>query len=66
MNQGLPLKNIAIIHKLKHDALSKFDDLVRKNDLVNQKFVFKKVYQYEESLNIFKNNLCIVVKQEKV
>ncbi|CAD8077604.1 unnamed protein product [Paramecium primaurelia] len=60
-----PLKQYAIINKLKQDALQKFSDLVKKNDLVNQKFVFKKVYQYEESLNVLKSNLCLVVKQEK-
>ncbi|CAD8084665.1 unnamed protein product [Paramecium sonneborni] len=60
-----PLKNQAIVNKLKHDALQKFSDIVKKNDLVNQRFVFKKVYQYEESLSVLKTNLCIVVKQEK-
>ncbi|CAD8086203.1 unnamed protein product [Paramecium sonneborni] len=60
-----PLKQQAIIYKLKKDALQKFSELVKKNDLVNQKFVFKKVYQYEESLNVLKTNLCLVVKLEK-
>ncbi|CAK56775.1 unnamed protein product (macronuclear) [Paramecium tetraurelia] len=60
-----PLKQQAIVHKLKQDALQKFSELVKKNDLVNQKFVFKKVYQYEESLNVLKQNLCLVVKEEK-
>ncbi|CAD8073811.1 unnamed protein product [Paramecium sonneborni] len=59
------LKQQSIIRKLKHDALDKFSELVRKNDLVNQKFVFKKVYQYEESLNILKSNLLTIVKSEK-
>ncbi|CAD8180216.1 unnamed protein product [Paramecium octaurelia] len=59
------LKQKAIVQKLKQDALQKFSELVKKNDLVNQKFVFKKVYQYEESLKSVKNNLCVVIKQEK-
>ncbi|CAD8118325.1 unnamed protein product [Paramecium sonneborni] len=59
------IKQNAIIQKLKQDALQKFSELVKKNDLVNQKFVFKKVYQYEESLLSVKHNLCVVIKQEK-
>ncbi|CAD8174955.1 unnamed protein product [Paramecium pentaurelia] len=59
------IKQKAIISKLKQDALQKFSELVKKNDLVNQKFVFKKVYQFEESLKSIKHNLCIVIKQEK-
>ncbi|CAD8156585.1 unnamed protein product [Paramecium octaurelia] len=65
MQKEQTLKQQAIIRKLKHDALDKFSELVRKNDLVNQKFVFKKVYQYEESLNVLKSNLQTIVKQEK-
>ncbi|CAK71970.1 unnamed protein product (macronuclear) [Paramecium tetraurelia] len=65
MQKEQTLKQQAIIRKLKHDALDKFSELVRKNDLVNQKFVFKKVYLYEESLNVLKSNLQTIVKQEK-
>ncbi|CAD8078829.1 unnamed protein product [Paramecium sonneborni] len=65
MQKEQTLKQQAIIRKLKHDALDKFSDLVKKNDLVNQKFVFKKVYQFEESLNVLKSNLQTIVRQEK-
>lgn len=44
----------AIIFKLKYDALLEFSYLVKKNDLRNQKYIFKKVYQYEESIQIIK------------
>ncbi|CAD8162292.1 unnamed protein product [Paramecium pentaurelia] len=63
--QGMALKEQAIIYKLKYDALEEFDQLVKKNDLKNQKYIFKRVYQYEESLSIIKQNMCLITKQFK-
>ncbi|CAD8087653.1 unnamed protein product [Paramecium sonneborni] len=63
--QGMALKEQAIIYKLKYDALEEFDQLVKKNDLKNQKYIFKRVYQYEESLSIIKQNMCLIAKQFK-
>ncbi|CAD8066935.1 unnamed protein product [Paramecium primaurelia] len=63
--QGMALKEQAIIYKLKYDALEEFDQLVKKNDLKNQKYIFKRVYQYEESLSIIKQNMCLIIKQFK-
>ncbi|CAK72901.1 unnamed protein product (macronuclear) [Paramecium tetraurelia] len=64
-SQGMALKEQAIIYKLKYDALEEFDQLVKKNDLKNQKYIFKRVYQYEESLSIIKQNMCLIARQFK-
>ncbi|CAD8172866.1 unnamed protein product [Paramecium octaurelia] len=63
--QGMTIKEQAIIYKLKYDALEEFDQLVKKNDLKNQKYIFKRVYQYEESVSIIKQNICLIAKQFK-
>ncbi|CAD8097985.1 unnamed protein product [Paramecium sonneborni] len=64
-SQDMALKEKAIIYKLKYDALEEFDSLVKKNDLKNQKYVFKRVYQYEESLSVIKSNIHLIVRQFK-
>ncbi|CAD8176444.1 unnamed protein product [Paramecium pentaurelia] len=63
--QEMALKEKAIIYKLKYDALEEFDSLVKKNDLKNQKYVFKRVYQYEESLSVIKQNIIFIARQFK-
>ncbi|CAD8086157.1 unnamed protein product [Paramecium sonneborni] len=60
----IPLRLQQIIHQLQCDSLQKFNQLIKKQNLVNQMFDFKKAYLFEESLKILKHNLYLIVKQE--
>ncbi|CAD8174993.1 unnamed protein product [Paramecium pentaurelia] len=60
----LPLRFQQIIHQLQQNSLQKFNQLIKKQNLVNQMFDFKKAYLFEESLKVLKQNLYLIVKQE--
>ncbi|CAD8084709.1 unnamed protein product [Paramecium sonneborni] len=62
--EKLSLRFQQIIHQLQQDSLQKFNQLVKKQNLVNQMFDFKKAYLFEESLKVLKQNLYLIVKQE--
>ncbi|CAD8180186.1 unnamed protein product [Paramecium octaurelia] len=62
--ENLPLRQKQIIHQLQQSSLIKFNQLIKKQNLLNQMFDFKRAYQFEESLKILKLNLYVIVKQE--
>ncbi|CAK80933.1 unnamed protein product (macronuclear) [Paramecium tetraurelia] len=62
--EKLQLRQKQIIHQLQQSSQIKFNQLIKKQNLVNQMFDFKRAYQFEESLKVLKLNLYVIVKQE--
>ncbi|CAD8172443.1 unnamed protein product [Paramecium octaurelia] len=62
--EKLSLRLQSIIHQLQENSLQRFNQLIKKENLVNQIFDFKKACLFEESLKVLKLNFFLIVKQE--
>ncbi|CAD8077568.1 unnamed protein product [Paramecium primaurelia] len=62
--EKLSLRFQQIIHQLQQNSQQRFNQLIKKQNLVNQIFDFKKACLFEESIKILKLNFFLIVKQQ--